>query len=465
MGRVTCHLPEGMDQGYDGMNESLKWLADGGKQGWQANDVLGVIDWFQGMVEGTDWLARMEKVERHFSAAQSDWASSRRSSLFDPEDRIAWYVFQARAYALPEYRHQWFEPEAFRIVPLFIRLNQIKPDLEKVDGTDKRLKDLLLGNGRKQPDDGFFELLVAGAYRRRGWPLVSFVETTPGKGATHDLAVARDGQCWAVECKRINRSGYEIEEKDRADALAIHVHRLCEVHGRSIDMDVEFKKELHDIADTYLVKKLRGFLRDRHRNAWSDEVSEGRVRDVDWHSMQAVLAHDDIFYGSSRMIELLVGHFDPRVDHCLRADWIPATRMPMHATSVRQASVVSWKSVSEEARRRKAKHFLSTIAGAARQLPGTMPGVIHVGYESTTGNSAEDLRHERNAGQIKSFDGRESNLRCVYGNYFAAEHTTNPDESAAVSETMVPYPVGPHSMHPLPGHLLFVDEGHPGHHW
>jgi hypothetical protein len=93
--------------------------------------------------------------------------------------------------------------------------------------------------------------------------------------------------------------------------------------------------------------------------------------------------------------------------------------------------------------------------------------VVHVGYEAQDGNSVDDFRHQLNRIEMKTFDPGGSRLRWVYGNYLSPEHTNDPNESAALSETTATYRIGRHqTSDPLRGHLLFSDEpGTPGYHW
>jgi len=305
----------------------------------------------------------MEHVRRTFESAKREWAAGGPAALFDDGDLIAWYVFQARAYAVE--RQDWFEPEAFRIAPVFRRLGEVLASLKEVNGAPERAA-RLMSEGRKQPDDGLFELLVAAAYKRRGWAGVTFVPELPGIAKTQDLLVSKPRTQWAVECKRVNRSGYEAAEKSSGEALAAPLHQLCRTANRSIVVEVIFHEELTRIDPEYLVDRAAMYLRNRRKNTWSDKVSQGHIRDIDWRLMRTVLAVDDIFFGSSRMVELLVGEYVPFADHSVAADWTPAEARPLHASAMKQASVVSWVSRSPAAAKRKARHFRAIVGQARR---------------------------------------------------------------------------------------------------
>jgi hypothetical protein len=199
---------------------------------------------------------------------------------------------------------------------------------------------------------------------------------------------------------------------------------------------------------------------------WADAIGRGQIEHADLRPLRTILRHDDIIFGASRMIELLMGNYMDAVDYRMAGAWAPARGRPFHATAVTRASVVGWVSASEEAARRKASHFRALVADKAGQLYDR-PGILHVGYETTGGNAVEGLRHQLNAEQMATFEPRGSTLEWVYGNYMTPEHTTARMESAALSETTAIYPIkGQQHPQPLPNHMLFLDdEGAPGYHW
>lgn len=445
------------------MSNNRLWIAQRHGQDWRDTESLAAIDWLTATIPSDAWDRRLDHTRTIFEAARDRWATGERVPLYNPADKMAWYIFQASAYAAD--RENWVELEAYRIAPVFRRLGQLLSDLRRIDGIEDRIARLMTG-GRKVPDDGIYELLVAGAYARRGWPHVAFVPEQPGGSKTPDLDIGRGRSRWAIECKRVGPSDYGAVERDRADEIAAAAHAECKRAGASLDIKIAFTDELANVGDDYLAGHVAAFL-DGGAPGWSDDFGEGVILPIDWSEMRRVLRHDDVYFGSSRMIELLLGEYLPMLDYSVDGDWAPADERPFHATTMGRTSVVSWISASEEAARRKARHFKSMVAGATGQLPGDRPGVIHVGYEATGGNSVDGRRHLLNLEQMKDFDPGTSRLQWVYGNYMTPEHTVDRNESAALSETTAIYPVrGRRRAEPLRNHMLFVDEdGLPGHHW
>ncbi|UQE03557.1 hypothetical protein [Bradyrhizobium japonicum] len=447
------------------LSEDVAWIAQRHGQDWRDESMLAAIDWLTSLVTREEWGRRAAATDARFQAAKSEWALGRRVPLFDPEDAIAWYIHQARCYAHPANRPDFFEPEGYRIAPVFRRLGQLLPDLKTIDGAEERAARLMT-KGKSQPDDGIFELMVAGAYRRRGWERVAFVPEVPGIEQRPDLYIDRTGSRWAVECKRAGRSGYARDQRIASERMAALAHEVSRTAGRPLVVMVRFAAEVAALPVDYLAEKVNRLPDDTRPYEWDDEGGVGVVFDVMWQPLLQILQRDDIYFGSSRMIQLLLGQYEPSVDFSVAGEWIPADGRPFHATSVSHVSVVAWTSMSSEAARRKAQHFRGVIGRASEQLPGDRPGVIHVGYEAVGGNSVDGLRHRLNAEQMRTFDARESKLRWVYGNYFMPEHVTARNESAAVSESTAWYRVGTsRTKQPLPGHMLFIDEeGQPGSH-
>lgn len=443
------------------MSETLSdimWLAQRHGQDWLDEDVLEAISWLTSLVPTREWEPRAAAANARYQAAKADWAQGRRVPLMDPADQIAWYLLQARFYADPISRHDFFEPDGYRITPVFRRLGQLLPDLRRIGGADERAARLMT-HGRMQPDDGIYELLVAGTYKRRGWESVEFVPEKPGLAKQPDLLVDRGRMHRVVECKRAGRSGYAHEERSAGERMAAQAHEISRTLRRSTIVLARFAAELTDLPEDYLANKVARFAGGQDRSVWNDEGGRGMVADVTWGPLRRVLRHDDIYFGSSRMVQLLIGGYDPSLDTSVAGEWVPADGRPFHAHSVSRVSLVGWISLSEEAARRKASHFRGVVGRASDQLPGDRPGVVHVGYEAVGGNSVDGLRHRLNRAQMRTFDARESRLQWVYGNYFMPEHVTARNESAAVSETTAWYPVGrPTTAEPLPGHMLFMDE-------
>jgi hypothetical protein len=423
------------------------------------------VAWLKSFVPAEQMRARIDAAKQNLMLARERMRQGESAPLYDPKDTAAWYILQAETFATD--RAHWTPEGVLQSVPFLTRIGQELPLLLTVGGGEERAARVML-NERSQPDGGIFELLVSLAYRRGGWGRVEFVPETPGCGPTPDLHVFRKGSRWAVECKRMAPSPYAAREKTIGDRLAGPVHAFCLETDKAIVVEVKYKIELDDVPDSYLFERVKAVTSRGTIGAWDDDISAGRTRPVDWPLVRQVMSKDDVYFGASRMIELLVGYFVHEAAYSLEAKWRPAALRPEYASAIYHASVVSWVSRAEQAVRRKARHFRKMLAEAERQLPDDRPGVLHVGIESSAGAAVDYARHISNQFQTRSFSLSKSRLRWVYGNYFAPERTTRFDETWAIDETMVPYRVGSHrTPWPLPGHLLVSPEGvsRAGVHW
>jgi hypothetical protein len=436
------------------MTHDPNWTAPKDGHDFRDEDILLTAGWLRSFVPKADMERRLEAARARLLAARARIFAGERAELFDPTDTAAWYVLQAEAYAKD--RRLWVPEVAMRIAPIMKRLGLEFSSLIQIGGVEERAARLMTGE-RRQPDAGLFEMMVALAYRRSGWTHVDFVPEEPGRRRTPDLHVSRPRRRFAVECKRMMPSSYAQEERRRGEDLAKPIHALSLELGESAVVEVIYKIELVDVPDNYLVANVRDRIERRDLTPWSDDVAEGQVRPVNWPLARKVLSKDDVYFGSSRMIELLAGGYVHNADHSMAAKWRPAANRPSFAEAVYQASVVTWLSASTEATLRKATHFKSTLSRAESQLPPDRPGVVHVGFENLAGPEVDSARHLRNWFETRFFETRDSRLRWVYAHYFVPEATTRPDESWAIIESVAPFRVGRHGTQwPLPDQLLLT---------
>lgn len=320
----------------------IYWTALREGQDWVDDDVIAAVNWLSSLVPSSEWTQRLDAANSFLEAAKSDWAQGKRTALYDPSDVMPWYMMQAANYAYPDRRPNFFEPEGYRIAPVIRRLGQLLPMLRQVGCVDERNAHLM--SRGVNPDDVIYELLVAGTYRRR-WPMVDFIPEEKGRQKRPDLFVTRGRSSWAIECKRTGRSGYARDERDTGQRMAKLVHELAKRTGRSLALLVTFNAELVELGDNHLLEKAAEFLERDEHFLWGDSASTGMVCDVSWRGLHQILRSDDIYFGGSRMIELLLGVFRHDVDYDVDGDWTPAEGRPLHATWVDRVSLVAWRSL------------------------------------------------------------------------------------------------------------------------
>lgn len=438
------------------------WTAPKLGHDWSDKNVQKAVDWFQSFVPAADMSARLARAKAYLLAARERWLEGHSAATHDRSDMAAWQMLQGATFAVG--RYYWTPDDSVKIVPYLTRIGMQLDLVRKIPGAEERAE-RLMNEGRSQPEAGIYELLVAQAWRRHGWT-VEFVPESKTH-STPDLRVQKGNRHWSIECKRFMDARYTTLEREKGRLLANPIHRLSEKMAQPLFMRVIYKVELSSIPEDYLESRLSQVADITHA-AWSDEIAMVSVRPPNWPLIRRVMNVDDVFYGSSRMIELFAGEYSHAADHSFSGRWRPSEKHIFHAETLYHGSLVSWFSDSRAAKEHKARHFRRILFSGEKQLDRDKPGVIHIGVETMDGGKVDAIRHTRNLIESYLYEPQNPRLRWVYGNYFVPELTTNPNETWAMNETMVPYKIGRHkTAWPLPDHLLITpeEESHSGYHW
>lgn len=431
------------------------WIAPREGQDWTDPVVSPAVDWLGSFVDPDSLQKRISHQEKKYHEAIVARQNGEMEVCFDEKDKISWFLLQSQSYASD--RKVFDYNQICQIVPYFRQIGLNLELIKKIPGIKTRAT-RMMGSEKSQPESGIFEILVAAAYARNGWK-VQFVDETPGISKQPDLHVRKPGTRWAVECKRLKNSTYQIMEKIEAQRISHNFHQWCRRSNRSLIAEVIFQNELSDIHSDFLIEAFNlgedvSHLQGRY---FSGENAHVRFRPVKWDLLKYVMDVDDVFYGSSRMIELLTGQHQLRAEYSMSAIWKPSCLRPAYAEKINQASVVTWWSESINAKKRRAKHFKQTLSKAEQQLPGDRPGVVHIGCPGQFDNDVEGQRHFYNWLYLCDFMKTNSRLRWVNAHLLKPEYTTNFDETWAFQETTIPYRVGRHNTkNPLLHEMLVV---------
>lgn len=436
------------------LQDTIAWTAPRTGHDWTCPDTARALEWFRSLAEGNRLAARLDACRTFYEQNREAAEDGLFAKLFDPRDAVAWHILQAETYATD--RRFWTPDESARTVPYIKRIGQLRDRLFRVAGVEERVARFVNGDAA-QPEGPIYELLVAGAWVDRGYT-VSFVPEQPGAARTPDLEVKKGRSSWAVEAKRMMPSAYGKRELDKGRRIAAHLHDLSEASGHSVVVDVAYQHEITEYPDDFLAGCAREFLPVQEPRIIDLEGARIVVRQVAWPICQRVLATDDVFIGSTRMMEIINGGHDHDLSHSLRARCRRAHLRPSYADHIYHASLVNWVCAAPAASKARAKHFKKKLTDAEGQLPDDRPGVIHVGMESSGRPESDLRRHFYNGWEAADLKSR-SRLRWVYGNYFKVEVTTRSNESLAMEETAAVYKVGRHrTRNPLPSRLLLSDD-------
>lgn len=187
------------------------WIAPKTGHDWKDADLMRAVSWLKSFVPESEMNNRLDQAKNNIVASREAMIKGKLSEYYNINDISAWYILQAETFATD--RFYYTQEGTMRVVPFFVRIGKELDTLLTIKGAEERAARLMLSE-RRQPDGGIFELLVALAYRRRGWERVEFIPETPGLGKTHDLNVFRPSKRWAVECKRLMPSPYAAREKN-----------------------------------------------------------------------------------------------------------------------------------------------------------------------------------------------------------------------------------------------------------
>ncbi|WP_374321529.1 hypothetical protein [Brevundimonas sp.] len=436
-------------------NEDPLWIARRDGQDWRDDDVQAAIDWLRGLAPAADMAARIEAQRQGLDAALAVWRDGGQAPPTDGQDPAAWWLLQGADFA--DGRRHSVPEEAARITPLLKRIGADLEILRGIPGAEERAGRLLTER-RTSMDAGVYELLVALAWRRDGWT-VEFVPEQRGGPATPDFLASRANRRWAVECKRLDRSTYAINEAAHGARLANPVHDLLREAGPPLVVETVYNVELQDVPDGYLVERVREALAE-HRGGWADATAIGRLRPPDAAGLLQVMARDDVYYGSRRMIQLTAGALQPEWDYSFSGRWTPAEGRPFYATDLHHASVVGWTCRAPRALETKSGHFRRTLGRAERQLPTDRPGVVHIGIESTGEARVDRERFMANLIETWIYRPENRRFRWVNVNYFRSEVSLQRDTNWDFDETFAPLKIGRHrTPQPVPLQALVATDG------
>lgn len=399
---------------------------------WPDNpDLRRAVGWFKSFMSDKDWKSRREAAAKRLYAASVGQLNdpTGKGRFFAENDTFGWYLFLAEAYL----DHPWnYEPVfGSRVVPLFMAIGRNLSLLEAIPGLEARVYKMA-GPDKRQPNGGFFELLVAAAYRRAA-AKVEFVEEKPGREKTYDMRIELASQTWAVECKRMETSEYGERERTRMRELWGPSDAWLTREEKSVFCDVQFDVEINLIPTDYLTAKVVEFLASSlPLFSWDDAIGRGVIKFLDLDPLKEVLADNIILSSGSRVIELLTGQYVRNAGYISSLKTTPASN-PRYMEDCSVAIILRWESVSPASIDGKARDILKKLSEASRQLPDDMPSVIHIGFEAVEGDQVEKARYEKILATARCFNPGSKNLEYIYCHYFVPE--SPPDQGWGYDET------------------------------
>jgi hypothetical protein len=325
-------------------------------------DLRTGVNYFKSLMEEGEWETRRSSAaERFYKSLIGELEDpSGEGRFYDTSDLIAWYLFLGEA--LTDHPQNYEVHSGSRVVPILAAIGRNAQLIPEIGGFEARAKSLL-GAGRGQPNGPLFEMLVALAYRRDG-ASVSFKPENRGIAKTHDLDVEIDGQSWAVECKRLESGDYAESERARMRELWSPASRMIVPSGRSVYLKVDFKLEMQDVQQNYLVNIVRKYMRMSERSfLWDDTFGRGIIGDLDLEPLQEALRNGYIMYPGPVYSKLLTGSYQ-RYDSLNVLHKVKFAENPHYIDEIGQAVVARWSSHSSQAIEKKSRDIKRKLFAA-----------------------------------------------------------------------------------------------------
>ena len=344
----------------------------------ESPDLKRAVSYFKSLMREGEWVKRREsaawRLYRSFVGELVD--PTGKGKYFDDKDLFGWQLFLAEAFT--DYPQHYELIYGARTIPVFTAIGRELERLTAIEGFRERAA-RLVGAGRSQPNGLLFEMLVAAAYARAGGKVTFRPENPLQK--TYDLDVDLDGKRWAIECKRMEGGEYHEFERQRMRDLWQVPCFMFVKEKRAAIFDLNFKVELSEVPDDYLVSKSKKFL-SRYRTClmWDDMISCGGIENLDLGPLQQELERNYVMHPSPQFTKLLTGRYH-RHDSMLSVHKAKLASNPHFIAELDFAVVARWSSASKSSIEKKARDILKRLAEANEQLPTDVPGIAHIGFE------------------------------------------------------------------------------------
>lgn len=391
----------------------------------------GTLRWLIDEMGAEAWVARRAGVVQYFSSLSKsilDGEVEKGMDLSQPfrplavyDDWIAWYMYLVESLVD---RPACDEPlQSGRIYPVFAAIGRDLALAKQIDGIETRLQDAL-NRRRNQPDSTLFEMLVAICYRRNGWN-VRFIPE--GAGKSPDLEVSRGGITLFVECKRLAKvTDYgERERREWVKRWQIMATMMRKLRTMA-HVKVKFTAPVESAPENSLARAYVRYVKE-------GGLGTGRTFITEWFEMSAkaidmkkVGQHFekyDVRHCSPQLIALLAGEYDLHGSYTHAyspTEWVMHGEddglhvLNLFVRGLNEAYSAQWECVAEESLNAKAKDVRTTLARAMEQIPDGKPGVVHIGYETTSGPLVEFRRHEKIIQTVRTFEFGRKHVISVF---------------------------------------------------
>lgn len=402
---------------------------------------MGGVEYDKDVFDGLEWLAytlknhddfygRLEKAQRNYIAATlkaENFCKPFNSSWYGP-DVVAGFFSQAKS--LLDSRRSYELSTASHIIPWVKRLGECAELLNRVTGAKERAKRMLL-NDKVVPDTALFELILAGNYAAQGYE-VEFVPEQKGISKTPEFKCSIAGkEFFFVECKKLQKGLYEIQEKKAHEVRAHFLELRINSKKMNIWLDVTYTCEVNKTPEDYLINHLNNFKGTQYK--WEDEYGNGFIESYDFSKIRKDISEEGSLLYSVKLSRLIKGSVLDDENYNIFATGKPDERDSRYIKFAKNASLVTWRCVSDKSFEARSRHVTKTLSEIDDQLIGHGIGVGHIALDVDVQKYVADKRRAKNHDAIKKFTTKADIAR-VNIHYFVPR--TDENSSWIVDETV-----------------------------
>lgn len=369
------------------------------------------VEYDSDVVEGLDWLASTQGDKPSFyqrlEEAQNSYISATSSAInfgkpFDPawhgQDIVAGFLSQAKS--LIDNRRAYDVSVASHIIPWVKRLGQCAQILKTIHGAEERAR-RMLSKSTVSPDTALFELVLASNYASEGCE-VEFVPEKKGIEKTPEFKCTTDsGDCFFVECKKLQKGPYATTEKEAHDLRANLTRTSIMSEKMNIWISVSYRCEVKNSPEEYLHSHLKEFSGMPY--SWDDKYGTGFIRAYDFSLIKKDISDNGSLLFNIKLARIIKGSALDDENYNLFASGEPDERDARYATSISNASLITWRCVNDKSVEAKSRHVTKILSEIDDQLLGYGFGVGHVAMDADIQKDVADRRREKNYEAVINF--------------------------------------------------------------
>lgn len=394
------------------------------------NNVETAYNFFMSFISQNDWDKRKSNIQNYLDAPVVD-----KKILSIKNDVIGWYLFLAESYINTNFNYQ--PQQGARVIPLFNKIGEDLDLLKKIDGIEKKIRDVLRKR-KNEADSLFFEILVALLWKRNGFK-VSFLPEGKG-GKTPDLLAIKNNDKWQIECKKQSMtSSYKSTETDKRNAI---INKIANnLFRKNIILDIVFHVELSSLPDDFLLVNASKLL---------DKAESGIIIDnekvtislsyINISHINNILKSNFFKNNSPELIHLIGGRYKGSNDFTYGCQPTKFSYIDnpedYYVEEISNAFGVFSYCDAEEAINAKARDIGNQIFSATQQFDSTSDSIIHIGLETYDGGEIEVKRASKISETIKNLGNLDIKVKFIFCHFLQSYPTTYFD--FIYDETLLP---------------------------